>query len=147
MHFRILTPLERKVMEMILAGDHPVLDVLRSQLSACHVLERTFTGVGFFTKFHVPPHTLRIKAKRLVIDDVGGEIPDYYDRAHPWVCHFVLFIQDGVIDTLEGATPDDEWTSEEDRIVVKYYTTDARHTAHENQRDWSRLLRILEEAD
>ena len=34
-----------------LAGDDPVLSVLRDQLQVSHVRERTMTGVGFFLDF------------------------------------------------------------------------------------------------
>jgi hypothetical protein len=143
----MLTPLERKVMEMMLAGEHPVLDVLRSQLNASHVLERTYDSVGFFTKFYVPSDAPRIKAKRLVISDVCGEIPYYYPEGHAWVCDFLLFVEDGAIDTLEAATPDDEWTEDESRIVVKYvHSGKARLLTQENQRDWRRLFRDFDEA-
>lgn len=143
--FKLLTPLERRVMEMMLAGDHPVLNLLKRQLDASHVLERTFTGVGFFTKFHVPPEMPRIKAGRVVIDDVGGEIPDYYGPGRSWVSHFLLFVEGGVIDTLEGATPDEEWTNDESRIVLTYCTEASPRGTQQNRRDWLRLLRVLHE--
>lgn len=143
--FKLLTDLERRVMEMMLAGDHPVLDLLRHQLGASHVLERTYTGVGFFTKFHVPLEVPRIKAARLVLDDVVGEIPDYYRPGRSWVSHFLLFVEDGVIDTLEGATPDDEWTDEEDRIVLTYFTESAIGSPDETRRERTRVFRLLDE--
>ncbi|MGB4727353.1 MAG: hypothetical protein WBH86_08105 [Thermogutta sp.] len=144
--FKLLRPLEARVMEMMLAGDHPVLNVLRDQLDASHVLERTYTGVGFFTKFYVPPEMPRIKAGRVVIDDVRGEIRDYYGPGRSWVCHFLLFVEGGVIDTLEGATPDDEWTNDESLIGLSYCTEAPATGSKQNRRDWRRLFRLLEES-
>lgn len=144
--FKLLTPLERRVMDMMLAGDHPVLNLLKRQLGSSHVLERTYTGVGFFTKFYVPPEMPRIKAGRVVIDDVCGEIPDYYGPGRSWVCHFLLFVEGGVIDTLEGATPEDEWTNDESRIVLSYCTEAPPTATQQNRRDWLRLMRVLDES-
>ncbi len=143
--FKLLTGLERTVMEMMLAGDHPVLEVLRYQSGVAHVLERTYTGVGFFTKFYVPPDIARIKAGRLVIDDITGTIPDAYGPGRFWVCHFLLFVEEGAIDTLEGATPDDEWTSDESRIILAYSTAEATGGSQESGRNWGRLFSLLDE--
>ena len=48
-----IEPIERQVMRMLLAGDHPPLEVLRKRLAHCVVVERVFTGVGFFITFEV----------------------------------------------------------------------------------------------
>ncbi len=43
-----LRPLERAVVDMLLAGDHPLLRSLRHQYEDATVRGRTFTGVGFW---------------------------------------------------------------------------------------------------
>jgi hypothetical protein len=48
-----LRPFEIRVLDMLLAGDHPVLAVLREQLASCWVVDRYWTGVGFFTTLRV----------------------------------------------------------------------------------------------
>ena len=147
-NFKLLTPLERRVMEMLLAGDHPVLNVLKRQLDASSVLKRDYDGVGFFTEFYVPPQLPRIKADRLVIDDVYGKIPDYYRPGLPWVGFFILFVEKGAIDTLEGATPDDQWVDENDesRIVLTYWREGSSTRVQQGQRDWQALVRLLGES-
>ena len=47
-------------MGMLLAGEHPALAVLRDQLAAAEVIEREFSGVGFFTHFRVPACSPRL---------------------------------------------------------------------------------------
>lgn len=48
-----LNELEKQVLDKFVCGDDPNLDILRKQIAAATVTNREFTGVGFFTKFHV----------------------------------------------------------------------------------------------
>jgi hypothetical protein len=49
-----LNELEAAAMNLLLAGDIPLLQILRTQLEASTVTNREYTGVGFFTHFQVP---------------------------------------------------------------------------------------------
>jgi hypothetical protein len=92
-----MNELEMEVMRMLLAGDHPVLAVLRQQLEVATVREREFTGVGFFTYFDVPDSAPRVPdVDWLAIGDVYAELEGLQHTAG-----FVLFLGQGVIDTLE----------------------------------------------
>lgn len=44
-------PLEPAVMRLLLAGDDPVLGILREQFHHAKLLSREFTGVGFLHEF------------------------------------------------------------------------------------------------
>ena len=49
-----MNEIEALVMSMLVAGENPVLSVLREQLRVAGVRSRKMTGVGFFTDFSVP---------------------------------------------------------------------------------------------
>ncbi len=84
-------------MKFLLAGDDPELRILRDQYALATVSEREYTGVGFFTKFRVPNRVPRLERKdRIVVGDVYGEIVGNQDGVG-----FLLFVESGVIDTLE----------------------------------------------
>ncbi len=66
-----IEPEERRVMQMLLAGEHPTLDTLRKQFDRSSVSERDFTGCGIFTSFKVEDCKPRIEpTTRIVIHDV-----------------------------------------------------------------------------
>lgn len=54
--------LESAVLDRLLAGRHPALEVLRVQRERLLVSKREFTGVGFFTEFSHPPDVVRLQA-------------------------------------------------------------------------------------
>ena len=85
-------------MEMILAGDHPDLQVLRKQFANASVQSREFTGSGFFAHFSIPENSRRID-RSLTISDTNGHIRGGTDPVG-----FILFVNDGLIDTLECHT-------------------------------------------
>jgi hypothetical protein len=101
----MLNEMERRVLEMLLAGDNHELAVFRAQLDAATVDSREFTGVGFFTQLTVPAELPRVKNRtRLVISDLYAEVSGLEHAAS-----FLLFIDDGAIDVLECAIVDDSW--------------------------------------
>ena len=92
-----IEPIERRVVQMLLAGDHPTLETLRQQFDRCSVADRDFTGVGFFTSFNVRDSVPLIDPpKRIVIGDVCADI-DGLELG----CGFILFVDDGLLSTLE----------------------------------------------
>lgn len=92
------SPIERRVMQMLLAGDHPTLETLRRQFDHARVSDRENTGVGFFTSFEVRGDNVpRVEpSSRLVIGDVCADVDDV-----KYGCGFILFVDNGVIGTLE----------------------------------------------
>lgn len=80
-----LTPLEDAVLERLLAGEHPVLALLRGQLKEAEVVSRDLTGAGFFTSLRVPascpPAT--VKCPRIVFGDVHATIEFAEHSASP----------------------------------------------------------------
>jgi hypothetical protein len=113
----MLTEFEREVMEKLLAGDHPVLAALRDQLRACEVRSRDLTGHGFLTDLHVdrsaPP--VAVPGGRMHIGDVGAEIDEMMYGAG-----FILFVDGGYLDMLEGFSYEEPWPCEIARYVLRY---------------------------
>jgi len=101
----MLNQMERRALEMLLAGDNDELAVFRAQLSATTVASREFTGVGFFTRLSVPAELPRVKGRaHMVISDLCAEVSGLEHEAS-----FLLFMEDGAIDVLECAIVDDHW--------------------------------------
>ncbi|MDE0938166.1 MAG: hypothetical protein OSA89_19845 [Mariniblastus sp.] len=92
-----IEPIERRVMQRLLAGDHPTLETLRQQFARSCVADRDFTGVGFFTRFEVPDSVPRVNTRsRIVIGDVCADVDGLQSG-----CGFILFVDDGLVGTLE----------------------------------------------
>jgi hypothetical protein len=101
-----LTDLERRVIEKLLAGEHPVLEALREQFRTCRVKKRELTGCGFFTELEM---SRSVKAaptgqQNLRIGDVAARIAGLEHGAG-----FVLFVSGGYLDMLEGYSYDESW--------------------------------------
>ena len=110
-----LSALERDVIATILRPDHPVMNALHRQFRLCHVASRQMTGVGFFTKLDIETDVepAPIKPGRLCLGDVTVTVEGLERGAG-----FVLFVDDGVLDTLEGFTYDEPWPDEIGRYEV-----------------------------
>ena len=120
-----LNSLERRVMDMLLAGEDPTLDVLRDQFRVADVTERELTGVGFFITFLVPPGVPRLKGSKLShLGDVKAEIRGLQHGAD-----FVLHLCDGAIDYLEGCSFDEPWPANVEEFRVSYIEGDERDLA------------------
>jgi hypothetical protein len=101
----MITKFEKTILDAMLAGELPELSVLRAQAKVATVEERQMTGVGFFTTVSIPPEVTPVSAAgRRVISDVGAELVGLENGAG-----FLLFIQDGRLDFLEGFTYDEPW--------------------------------------
>ena len=100
-----ITGFERTILNALLAGAIPELVLLRAQAEVAAVESREMTGVGFFTHLSVSPEVPRLESKgRIVLSDISAEIVGVKHGAG-----FLLFIQDGQLDNLEGFTYDDPW--------------------------------------
>lgn len=111
---------EKLLMNKLLDGDNEIFIDLRNQYHQALVISREFTGCGFFTTFDVQGYT----PKYLVtgrIDDVAAEFKNSNDMA----C-FILYIENGKIDTLEGFCFGDIWNSDYNEAKIVYCLPDQR---------------------
>ena len=110
-----LTRLEREVMMTLLAPDHPVMHALRRQYEVCGVARREFTGVGFFSKLVVAGGAAAapVTRKTIALGDATATIDGLKRGAG-----FVLFVRDGVLETLEGFTFDEPWPDDATRFQI-----------------------------
>ena len=100
-----LTLLERAVLEALLSGPGARLKCLRAQINVCKVLKRQFTGVGFFTDLAVDASSGCSNVRGdLRLHDVTADIEGLQYGAA-----FVLFVKDGVLEMLEGASFAEAW--------------------------------------
>ena len=115
--YMTLTDFEKHILELILAGDHHVLQSLRSQLGNCCVTNREFTGCGFFTSLEVVPSesVARIGSRRLHVGGVVAKIPGLKHGAG-----FILFVKNGYMCTLEGYTYNEQWPASFDSYELAY---------------------------
>jgi hypothetical protein len=109
--------LERGALQLLLAGNHPILEALRQQLAKSSVLSREFTGAGFFTNFGPSPDAPRAPSPcdRFQIGGVYAEIPGLRHGAG-----FILFVTNGYIDFLEGFCYDEDWPAQVSRANIYY---------------------------
>lgn len=115
----IPTKLEREVMMMLLAGEHPALEILRHQFALCSIIKREFSGVGFFTTFSVPESAPGLPNRdSFYFGDVDAKIPSLQYGAG-----FVLRIREGTLDFLEAFTYDETWPEHADDCVLQYAHT------------------------
>lgn len=110
-----LSQFERDVMATILAPEHPVMNALRRQLERCRVASRETTGVGFFTTLDIPTDVepAPVKPGRMDLGDVTATIEGLEHGAG-----FVLFVQDGLLDILEGFSYVEPWPDVSARYEV-----------------------------
>ena len=123
-HFQDLTPLERGVMRLLLAGVQPALRVLRRQLDVSHVRSRESTGTGFVTTFAVPEECERVRSNRNRID-LGGVVAEI--EGLEFGAGFALFIKNGGLECLEGYSFEEPWPSEIAHFRLSYCDGDPRN--------------------
>jgi hypothetical protein len=93
------TQLELAVLDMLLTGEHPVLETLRRQFARSHPTERQFTGVGFYTGIHIFDDSVpSLGRKSFELADVQARFRHSDDQVL-----FLAFIRDGWLCMLEGA--------------------------------------------
>ncbi|MCL2311624.1 MAG: hypothetical protein FWC41_03890 [Firmicutes bacterium] len=93
----IFKDMENKALRLILRDHPPLLNQLKNAVIA----KREFTGVGFFTDFLIDNNVFC--GKNMQISDVGAKINNSVEIG------FVLFIEKGKLDFLEGYTYDAPW--------------------------------------
>lgn len=108
---------EKIVMNKLLAGEDRILLLLKKQYLDSKVLSRQFTGCGFFTEFTVPESMQYDNTINGRIDDVKAKILNHNDE----YLFFILYIENGKIDTLECFTTMDIWYDDYNVDVEYYY--------------------------
>lgn len=109
-----LNPLERDVLEMLLAGSHPSLKTLRLQLQRADI-QREMTGVGFYLQFALPDATPRIRPESCRFGDVHAELAGL-----KYGVGFLLFIDNGQLSQLEAYTYDERWPETLGAYALRY---------------------------
>lgn len=100
-----LSQFEKEILDAILEGDHPVLEVLRQQVRTCRVRKREFTGAGFYTWLTVPPDAPQTSPSgTFTLSGAHAELAGLDHGAG-----FVLFVTNGILDNLEGFSYDEPW--------------------------------------
>ena len=115
---------EKAVMDKILFGEDSNLAILREQYKDASVIEREFTGVGFYSTFQTSPKSPRLEIKHSIqLCGVIGQIDEL-----PHGVGFVLFIKGGVIDCLEGFTYGDvKWPEYFAKFSLSYVDGEIRN--------------------
>lgn len=114
--------LETAVMAKLLAGPGPVLLALRGQYETSSVSRRAWTGVGFWTDIHVSKSAGALTMIRsLHLSDVVAEMAGLEHGVG-----FVLHIEDGLLEMLEGYTFDEPWPTSEGTFTLAYTGDEAR---------------------
>ena len=104
------------VMALLLAGDDPVLAILRRQYEVAKPNQIKYTGVGFFRNFILPERAPTVsQAPSFSLSDVVADISGLVYGAG-----FILFVTNGTISTLEDFTYDEEWPNEIGIFVLNY---------------------------
>lgn len=108
---------EKKLMEMLLAGDDPVLEGLRFQYRESTVEPATFTGAGFYTHFKIKPGVAPVAGgKTFQIGDINASFGDVSEAFG-----FILFIKNGYLLMLEGYTLSyDTWPGDYANVTLVY---------------------------
>jgi hypothetical protein len=91
------TPLELAALNSIFEETPELAAALRSQLAVATVTERTNSGGGFFTTIAVPQSAARVDSPGVLGEETGAWVAGLEHGLG-----FVLFMNDGRLDTLEG---------------------------------------------
>jgi hypothetical protein len=109
-------PLEKAVIERLLAEDDPTLETLRTQMQAAYVTSRKLTGVGFFTDISIYPENRPLKQlPSFVFGDVEASIEGLQHGAG-----FLLYVKQGFLSMLEGYCYSERWP---ETIVTTFHLT------------------------
>jgi hypothetical protein len=119
----IFTTLERQIFDWLLAGEYPVLYILRQQLSSSTIKSRQYTGVGFNLYLDVSQKNrdlLKLPNVKptFCIGDVDVEI---MVGNHQQKVGFLLWVKNGYMYSLESYTYGDEkWPEMISEFKIRY---------------------------
>ena len=107
-----LSAIERSVLTAVLRGEGEAFATLRAQLAQASVVSRTYSGVGFMTRFAVPDGVPAILATPR-LQPLAAEHPQLSEPAE-----FVLALRDGRLASLEAFCFAGSWPADADRFRV-----------------------------
>jgi hypothetical protein len=108
----LLVDLSKRLMALLLAGDHATLVTLREQYARATIREISLTGSGFFIHYDVPADIARVTPARLTGGDIYIELEGV---EHGAGC--LVFVRDGALAMLEGYLHGDESWPDESIVV------------------------------
>jgi hypothetical protein len=95
------------VTTLALNRQHPLFEIFLEQWNVAKKYLRQgkleFTGVGFYYSYLIPEPVTKLSIRRWVISDISGWVNEESQAAF-----FNIFIEDGLLKTLEGCVID-EW--------------------------------------
>jgi hypothetical protein len=106
----MLTALERAAIDVLVSGDDLAADpvtsqILKRQVSAIVAADREPTGDGIFIWLRLGPAAHVVPGRpRIVLSGVHASVDGLANGVG-----FVLFVEDGLLDLLEGFTYDEPW--------------------------------------
>ena len=131
-----LTSLPTRLMDVLLAGDDPMLAALRRHYRHATIADYRFTGVGFFLGFTLPHTIVPVHPSNFDIRDVWIE----------WACEgsnamAILAIRNGLLTYLEAVTIEGDWPHDAQRPRLRYSTRSAGASSMErtSARDMDRV--------
>ena len=111
-----VTRLESEVLQLLLSGDHPTLEILRRQTLSATVLRHVKSSAGFCVYFGHESGSKRVPSpSRFQLCDVVAEIKGLQHGAG-----FVLFVEDGLISSLEGYSYGETWPENLDHFKLDF---------------------------
>ena len=140
-------PFERELLQILLAGDVEPLPTLRAQLAAATVAERKYTGVGVFTDFRLPLGAPKAQPLNFEVTDVAYELEGAQNGGG-----VILFVRDGLAETLEVFNYTDDWPVQPRFTSITYLVPDGpplpkggRNLKSSATRDFDDLRRAINE--
>ena len=129
---------ERDILRKILFGDNPVLDILRNQCQCIERVDRTFTGIGFYTslifkenvKYDLTTDIPNTKAD-FVIHDLCGNLNENI------LVGFNAFIKRGKVNSIEGFTFLEENWPPQINTYKLYYCNETGRNIKTLATDWT----------
>ncbi|MBN9409214.1 MAG: hypothetical protein J0H69_08700 [Burkholderiales bacterium] len=102
-----VTSLEKQALDRALDGPQPWMPFLRAQAAVICVKDRRSTGVGQFVEFELPLGVSPVPEE--FRDSIFAPSVQVIHPALPYGGSFILWIEDGFINTLECVANAAEW--------------------------------------
>src|SRR5437660_11797144 len=110
------TQFEQALAAARLAGDLPLLEVLRAQWRNAKFETRELSGAGFFLNVPIPSSLPRADPPNFVLSDVYFEATGLLHGGGS-----VLFVRDGAISILEAYSHAGGWPDEITEFTLQYF--------------------------
>lgn len=118
----MLTKYEQMCLEKLLAGEDPVLNLLREQSKKILSVTREHTGVGEYLHFSMPDDVDPIPGNpSITFGDLEVECED--EGINGGV---ILQVRQGLITTMESFSYDETWPQKVGRFSLKYMSGETR---------------------